>query len=67
VYEQEVIIVPVLFLMFFLVTLVFILLLRFCPEKVDRLQNRSSRATRTRRNLQGIDGECLLLFKKQDA
>ncbi|XDV40471.1 hypothetical protein PO909_009554 [Leuciscus waleckii] len=55
VYEQEVIIVPVLFLMAFLVTLVFLLLLRFCPEKVDRLQTRSSRATKTRRNLQGID------------
>ncbi|XP_016389285.1 tyrosine-protein kinase STYK1-like [Sinocyclocheilus rhinocerous] len=55
VYEQEVIIVPVLFLMSFLVTLVFLLLLRFCPEKVDHLQPRSSRSTRTRRNLQGID------------
>uniref|UniRef100_A0A671MHY5 Tyrosine-protein kinase STYK1-like n=2 Tax=Sinocyclocheilus anshuiensis TaxID=1608454 RepID=A0A671MHY5_9TELE len=55
VYEQEVIIVPVLFLMSFLGTLVFLLLLRFCPEKVDHLQPRSSRATRTRRNLQGID------------
>ncbi|TRY89334.1 hypothetical protein DNTS_023624 [Danionella cerebrum] len=55
VYEQEVIIVPVLFLMTFLVTLVFILLLRFCPEKVDRIQPTSIRATRTRRNLQGID------------
>uniref|UniRef100_A0A671RFN4 Tyrosine-protein kinase STYK1-like n=1 Tax=Sinocyclocheilus anshuiensis TaxID=1608454 RepID=A0A671RFN4_9TELE len=55
VYEQEVIIVPVLFLMSFLVTLVFLLLLKFCPEKVDRLQPRSSRTTKTRRNLQGID------------
>ncbi len=61
-YEQEVIIVPVLFLMSFLVMLVFLLLLKFCPEKVDRLQPRSSRATRTRRNLQGIDGECLHIY-----
>ncbi|XP_067250637.1 tyrosine-protein kinase STYK1b [Chanodichthys erythropterus] len=55
VYEQEVIIVPVLFLMAFLVTLVLLLLLRFCPEKVNRLQPGSSRTNRTRRNLQGID------------
>ncbi|XP_056331099.1 tyrosine-protein kinase STYK1b [Danio aesculapii] len=55
VYEQEVIIVPVIFFMMFLVTLLFIMLLRFCPEKVDRLQPASSRASRTRRNLQGID------------
>ncbi|KAG9344929.1 hypothetical protein JZ751_009469 [Albula glossodonta] len=61
VYEQEVIVVPVLFLMAFLVMLVFLLLLRFCPEKVDRIrpQNAGSavRATdrRSRRNLQGID------------
>ncbi len=63
-HEQEVIIVPVLFLMSFLVTLVFLLLLKFCPEKVDRLQPRSSRATKTRRNLQGIDGECLNIYFK---
>ncbi|XP_043085464.1 tyrosine-protein kinase STYK1b [Puntigrus tetrazona] len=55
VYEQEVIIVPVLFLMSFLITLVFLLLMKFCPEKVDRLQHRSVRASRSRRNLQGID------------
>ncbi|KAI7806748.1 tyrosine-protein kinase STYK1b [Triplophysa rosa] len=55
VYEQEVIIVPVLFLMTFLVVLVFLLLLRYCPEKVDRLQPNSKRSTRNRRNLQGID------------
>ncbi|XP_052003509.1 LOW QUALITY PROTEIN: tyrosine-protein kinase STYK1-like [Xyrauchen texanus] len=55
VYEQEVIIVPVLFLMSFFVMLVFLLLLKFCPEKVDRLQPSSIRATRTRRNLQGVD------------
>ncbi|KAI1885813.1 hypothetical protein AGOR_G00207650 [Albula goreensis] len=61
VYEQEVIVVPVLFLMAFLIMLVFLLLLRFCPEKVDRIrpQNAGSvvRANdrRSRRNLQGID------------
>ncbi|XP_052000058.1 tyrosine-protein kinase STYK1b [Xyrauchen texanus] len=55
VYEQEVIIVPVLFLMSFFVTLLFLLLLRFCPEKVDRLQPSSIRTKRNRRNLQGID------------
>ncbi|KAG7474220.1 tyrosine-protein kinase STYK1-like [Solea senegalensis] len=54
VYEQEVIIVPVLLLASFLVTLVFILLLRFCPEKVDRIRPQSSKST-TRRILHGID------------
>ncbi|XP_036394112.1 tyrosine-protein kinase STYK1b [Megalops cyprinoides] len=59
VYEQEVIVVPVLLLMSFLVTLVFLLLLRFCPEKVDRVRPQSVasvvRPQRSRRNLQGID------------
>lgn len=55
VYEQEVIIIPVLFLMTFLVILLLLLLLRYCPEKVDRLQPNSKRSTRNRRNLQGID------------
>ncbi|XP_064166174.1 tyrosine-protein kinase STYK1b [Anguilla rostrata] len=59
VYEQEVIVVPVLFLFTFLVMLIFLLLLRFCPEKVDRIrpQNIGSvmRPQRSRRNLQGID------------
>ncbi|XP_056142751.1 tyrosine-protein kinase STYK1b [Lampris incognitus] len=59
VYEQEVIIVPILLLASFLVTLVFILLLRFCPEKVDRIRPQASegpsRPQRTRRVLQGID------------
>ncbi|XP_012730586.2 tyrosine-protein kinase STYK1b isoform X1 [Fundulus heteroclitus] len=53
VYEQEVIVVPVLLLATFVVTLVFILLLRFCPEKVDRIRPR--KAVTTRRILQGID------------
>ncbi|XP_034730147.1 tyrosine-protein kinase STYK1b [Etheostoma cragini] len=50
VYEQEVIIVPILLLASFLVTLVFILLLRYCPEKVDRIRPQASR-----RALHGID------------
>ncbi|XP_008401643.1 tyrosine-protein kinase STYK1b isoform X1 [Poecilia reticulata] len=53
VYEQEVIVVPVLLLASFLVTLVFILLLRYCPEKVDRIRPRKKMTTR--RILQGID------------
>nr|XP_046255173.1 tyrosine-protein kinase STYK1b isoform X2 [Scatophagus argus]XP_046255174.1 tyrosine-protein kinase STYK1b isoform X2 [Scatophagus argus] len=54
VYEQEVIIVPTLLLASFLVTLVFIFLLRFCPEKVDRIRPQSSKLA-TRRVLHGID------------
>lgn len=54
VYEQEVIIVPILLLASFLVTLVFILLLRFCPEKVDRIRPQASKST-SRRVLHGID------------
>uniref|UniRef100_A0A4W6D925 Serine/threonine/tyrosine kinase 1b n=1 Tax=Lates calcarifer TaxID=8187 RepID=A0A4W6D925_LATCA len=54
VYEQEVIIVPVLLLASFLVTLVFILLLRFCPEKVDRIRPQASNSA-SRRVLHGID------------
>lgn len=53
VYEQEVIVVPILLLASFLVTLVFILLLRYCPEKVDRIRPRKT--VTTRRILQGID------------
>lgn len=59
VYEQEVIVVPILLLASFLVTLVFILLLRFCPEKVDRIRPQGSeaalRSQRSRRVLHGID------------
>uniref|UniRef100_UPI0037E84D6E tyrosine-protein kinase STYK1b n=1 Tax=Semicossyphus pulcher TaxID=241346 RepID=UPI0037E84D6E len=54
VYEQEVIIVPILLLSGFLVTLVFILLLRFCPERVDRIRPQASKQG-TRRVLHGID------------
>ncbi|KAG8009982.1 Glutathione S-transferase kappa 1 [Nibea albiflora] len=54
VYEQEVIVVPILLLSAFLVTLVFILLLRFCPEKVDRIRPKASKPA-TRRVLHGID------------
>lgn len=54
VYEQEVIVVPILLLSSFLVTLVFILLLRFCPEKVDRIRLNTSKPT-SRRVLHGID------------
>lgn len=56
VYEQEVIVVPILLLASFLVTLVFILLLRFCPEKVDRLRPQAPKSA-ARRTLHGIDGE----------
>uniref|UniRef100_A0A8C7X5U1 Serine/threonine/tyrosine kinase 1b n=1 Tax=Oryzias sinensis TaxID=183150 RepID=A0A8C7X5U1_9TELE len=38
----------------FLVTLVFILLLRYCPEKVDRIRSKSYK-TNSRRTLHGID------------
>ncbi|KAM6967736.1 tyrosine-protein kinase STYK1b [Aplochiton taeniatus] len=59
VYEQEVIIVPILLLASFLVTLIFILLLRFCPEKVDRIRPQAkptaSRSQRSRGALHGID------------
>lgn len=54
VYEQEVIIVPILLLASFLVTLVFILLLRFCPERVDRIRPQSTKSP-PRRLLHGID------------
>ncbi|KAM8734869.1 tyrosine-protein kinase STYK1b isoform 2-T2 [Acanthopagrus schlegelii] len=54
VYEQEVIIVPTLLLASFLVTLVFVLLLRFCPEKVDRIRPHASKPA-NRRVLHGID------------
>ncbi|XP_023282139.1 tyrosine-protein kinase STYK1-like [Seriola lalandi dorsalis] len=54
VYEQEVIIVPILLLASFLVTLVFILLLRFCPERVDRIRPQASKSA-SRRVLHGID------------
>lgn len=46
--------VPILLLSSFLITLVFILLLRFCPEKVDRIRPNASKST-PRRVLQGID------------
>ncbi|XP_062395169.1 tyrosine-protein kinase STYK1b isoform X2 [Sardina pilchardus] len=59
VYEQEVIVVPVLLLASFLGTLILLLLLRFCPERVDRLRaktgSKGQRTPRSRRNLQGID------------
>uniref|UniRef100_A0AAQ4RJN9 Protein kinase domain-containing protein n=1 Tax=Gasterosteus aculeatus aculeatus TaxID=481459 RepID=A0AAQ4RJN9_GASAC len=54
VYEQEVIIVPIFLLASFLVTLVFILLLHFCPEKVDRIRPKASKLV-SRRVLHGID------------
>ena len=61
VYEQEVIVVPVLLLAAFLVTLTFIMLLRYCPEKVDRIRPQSTRSAgrpqRPRRVLHGIDGK----------
>ncbi|XP_035528539.1 tyrosine-protein kinase STYK1b [Morone saxatilis] len=54
VYEQEVIVVPILLLSSFLVTLVFIILLRYCPERVDRIRPQATKAP-TRRVLHGID------------
>lgn len=54
VYEQEVIIVPIFLLAGFLITLVFILLMRFCPEKVHRIRPQASKSA-TRRILHGID------------
>ncbi|XP_061573040.1 tyrosine-protein kinase STYK1b [Cololabis saira] len=54
VYEQEVIVVPIFLLASFLVTLVFILLLRYCPERVDRIRPHTSKST-PRRVLHGID------------
>ncbi|KAK5922130.1 hypothetical protein CgunFtcFv8_019426 [Champsocephalus gunnari] len=54
VYEQEVIIVPIMLLTIFLVTVVFIFLLHFCPEKVDRIRPQGSKST-PRRVLHGID------------
>nr|XP_057909531.1 tyrosine-protein kinase STYK1b [Doryrhamphus excisus] len=54
VYEKEVIIVPILLLASFVVTLVFILLLRFCPEKVDRIRISTLKSS-SRRVLHGID------------
>lgn len=58
IYEQEVIIVPTLLLASFLVTLVFILLLRFCPERVERIRPKSSNWANGR-VLHGIDGKTL--------
>lgn len=59
VYEQEVIVVPILLLAAFVVTLVFILLLRYCPERVDRIRpenlKKSFRPQYNRRVLSGID------------
>lgn len=58
VYEQEVIIVPTLLLAIFLITIVFIFLLRFCPEKVDRIRPQALKSA-SRRVLHGIDGKTL--------
>ncbi|XP_061675755.1 tyrosine-protein kinase STYK1b isoform X2 [Syngnathoides biaculeatus] len=54
-YEKEVIIVPIMLLAIFVVTLVFILLLRFCPEKVDRIRLGTGMKPTFRRELHGID------------
>ena len=65
-YEQEVIVVPILLLASFLVTLVFIMLLRFCPEKVDRIKPKAKQTAyrqRARRTLHGIDGEAVCGLK----
>ncbi|XP_076010961.1 tyrosine-protein kinase STYK1b [Genypterus blacodes] len=59
VYEQEVIVVPVLLLGSFVVVLVFIILMRYCPEKVDKIRPKAThlafRPQRPRRVLHGID------------
>lgn len=58
VYEQEVIVVPILLLAAFVVTLVFILLLRYCPERVDRIRPENLKKSfrpQNRRVLSGID------------
>ncbi|CAL9705581.1 unnamed protein product [Knipowitschia caucasica] len=59
VYEQEVIVVPILLLTIFVVTMVFVFLLRYCPERVDRIRpenlKKSFRPQRNRRELSGID------------
>lgn len=49
---------PILLLASFLVTLVFIFLLRFCPERVDHIRPHGSKSA-TRRVLHGIDGKTL--------
>ncbi|XP_017321230.1 tyrosine-protein kinase STYK1b [Ictalurus punctatus] len=56
-YEQEVIIVPVLLLLSFVVILAILLLLRFCPEKAHKVRPRNTfRASRgPTRILNGID------------
>ncbi|KAM6910259.1 tyrosine-protein kinase STYK1-like [Xenentodon cancila] len=54
VYEQEVIVVPIFLLASFLITLVFILLLRYCPERVDRIRPHAIKSP-SRRVLHGID------------
>ncbi|XP_010895178.1 tyrosine-protein kinase STYK1 [Esox lucius] len=68
-HEQELIIVPVLFLAFFLVVMLIVLLLRYCPKRKDSKgpgvtrarphgNGRSSRRTErqsARQNLQGIE------------
>ncbi|XP_026858932.2 tyrosine-protein kinase STYK1b [Electrophorus electricus] len=55
VYEQEVIVVPLLLLVTFTVTLVLLLLLRFCPEKVRSLRPKNAHGAKTKRVLHGID------------
>ncbi|KAK1794744.1 hypothetical protein P4O66_009946 [Electrophorus voltai] len=55
VYEQEVIVVPLLLLVTFTVTLVLLLLLRFCPEKVRSLRPTNAHGAKTKRVLHGID------------
>ncbi|KAF7666818.1 hypothetical protein LDENG_00089130, partial [Lucifuga dentata] len=59
VYEQEVIVVPALLLASFLVVVVFIFLLRFCPERIEHIcphgSELSHRSQHSRRMLHGID------------
>ncbi|KAK7886925.1 hypothetical protein WMY93_026546 [Mugilogobius chulae] len=61
VYEQEVIVVPILLLAAFVVTLTFVLLLRYCPERVDKIRPENlkksfrSQHQQNRRVLTGID------------
>ncbi|XP_066568512.1 tyrosine-protein kinase STYK1b isoform X1 [Amia ocellicauda] len=62
VYQQEIIIVPILFLASFLIVFTLLMLLRYCPEKVQPKGEVSQRGTHKERNrhrgrshLQGVD------------
>lgn len=66
-YEQEVIIVPVVLLFSFLVILVIVFLLRYCPDKVHKVRPKGmhSITRRPTRITNGIDGELHALPKSK--